>query len=66
MGFDSFTGGSRLSGGFVDFKPLPPDDRCRHPEHKPPGMIVLPEGVHTYRCPGCGEKTIITIRRPTL
>lgn len=35
---------------------------CRHPEHNPPSMIVLPPGVYEYTCPACGHKTIFTIQ----
>ena len=39
-------------------------NRCFHPEHNPPGMIVIPSGhelVHT--CPACGHVTTITNHR---
>lgn len=39
---------------------------CHHPEHNPPGMIVLKPGIHTYQCPACGEIQTITIQRPEL
>lgn len=29
---------------------------CRHPEHNPPNMIVLPPGLHEHECPSCGAK----------
>jgi len=51
---------------FTDFKPHPKEDRCIHPEHDPPGMIVLEPGTHTYECPGCGAKQTFTVPpRPT-
>ncbi len=34
---------------------------CRHREHNPPNMIVLPPGVYEYECPGCGRKMTFTI-----
>lgn len=34
---------------------------CRHPEHNLPGMIVLPAGLHTWQCPGCGHQTTFRI-----
>jgi hypothetical protein len=40
---------------FVDY--TPPAQACRHPEHDPPKMIVLPAGAHTYQCPACGHTT---------
>jgi len=30
--------------------------RCKHPEHNPPGMIVLEPGLYEYECPACGLK----------
>jgi len=30
---------------------------CRHPEHNPPSMIVLPPGTYQHECPKC-HKTI--------
>lgn len=39
---------------------------CRHPEHNPPGMIVLPPGLHTYQCPGCGEAHTFRVTTPML
>lgn len=37
---------------------------CRHPEHEPPGMIVLPSGAHTWKCPGCGKTITFHVTRP--
>lgn len=48
---------------FVAHEPFD-DDRCRCPEHDPPGMIVLPEGCHTWRCPSCGMETPVIVRNP--
>jgi len=42
----------------IDFEE---EKRCRHPEHKPPNMIVLSPGVYEHTCPKCGKKTIVTI-----
>ena len=39
---------------------------CRHPEHNPPGHIVLEDGTYEYECPACGKITIIHVNRPTL
>lgn len=38
---------------------------CVHPEHKPPGMIVLEPGTWEHTCPACGEKTVFRVERPT-
>lgn len=38
---------------------------CRHPDHDPPTMIVLPDGIYEHTCPGCGQKTTFTIQRAT-
>jgi hypothetical protein len=49
---------------FVPVPQLPIEpyrEPCRHPEHKPPNMIVLPPGVHVWKCPACGEETILYI-----
>jgi hypothetical protein len=37
---------------------------CLHPEHNPPGMIVLPSGVYEHTCPGCGNKITFTVNNP--
>ena len=34
---------------------------CRHPEHEPPGMIVLDPGRYEYTCPGCGRAITINV-----
>lgn len=39
---------------------------CRHPEHDPPGYIVLEDGAYKYTCPGCGEVRVFTVDNPTL
>lgn len=41
--------------------------KCRHPEHDPPGHIVLAPGTYMYTCPGCGQETTVRIpRKPWL
>ena len=37
---------------------------CTHPEHRPPTMIVLTDGVWEYTCPGCGHVTTFTVANP--
>lgn len=40
------------------FEDLPREENCRHPEHEPSNMIVIPPGkkmVHV--CPACGKRT---------
>lgn len=49
---------------FTKFTPSRPEKSCRHPEHNPPGHIVLPPGEHEYTCPGCGQKTTFTVQSP--
>ena len=41
---------------------LPAQDVCRHSEHNPPTMIVLPPGVYEHTCPGCGKIVTFTVR----
>lgn len=43
---------------FVDFEPIKMP--CQHPEHNPPGNIVLPAGRHTWECPACGQRTVVS------
>lgn len=43
--------------------PPPP---CPHPEHNPPGMIVLEDGTYEHICPACGKRQVFVVRRPTL
>lgn len=51
----------------MPFVPVTPDDYkaveiiCRDPQHNPPQHIVIME-VMKWRCPSCGEETIL---RPT-
>ena len=41
-------------------------ERCTHPEHNPPSMIVLEPGVYEHACPGCGKtQTVVQPLRPT-
>lgn len=40
---------------------------CQHPEHVPPGMIVLEPGRYEHTCPGCGRVIYFTVpERPRL
>lgn len=53
-------GGSIKQSGF---EPIPEgwlNNKCRHPEHEPPGLICIPQG-QQYRhiCPGCGATRIL-------
>lgn len=48
---------------FTDFVPY--DEVCRHPEHNPPGLIVLKPGRHTYVCPGCGATALVDVPKVT-
>jgi predicted RNA-binding Zn-ribbon protein involved in translation (DUF1610 family) len=50
-------------GGFKKVPdPLGTGHTCSHPEHNPPGQIVLPPGLYEYTCPGCGRSIVIRIR----
>ena len=42
---------------------LPKFYYCRNPEHNPPTMIVLPDGIYEHTCPGCGQTTTFTVQR---
>ena len=35
--------------------------KCNHPEHDPPGFIVLQPGTYEYTCPGCGAVRIVGV-----
>ena len=48
-------------GGFIDYKPPTNEKRCLDEQHNPPGLILLKPGEHTYKCPSCGEITIINV-----
>lgn len=44
----------------IEDDPEPPD--CHHPDHNPPGHIVIPAGKRLrHTCPACGH---ITLARP--
>lgn len=51
---------------FINHKEIPDPIKCRNPEHNPPGMVVLPDGEHTWQCPQCGVTTTFATRNPTL
>ena len=38
---------------------------CFHPEHNPPGMIVLPAGTYRHTCPSCGYSVEFTVSQVT-
>lgn len=48
----------------MPFVPLTPEEKerykppCNHPEHDPPGMIVIHHPCK-YVCPACGREVII-------
>jgi len=48
----------------MPFVPLSPEEKklfpplCPSPEHNPPGMIVITEPIK-YRCPKCGQESIL-------
>ena len=39
---------------------------CRHPDHNPPNMVLLENGVYEHECPSCGQKQTFVVNRPTL
>ena len=39
---------------------------CLHPNHNPPGHIVLSPGTYEYTCPGCGATQIVNVPLVTL
>ena len=49
---------------FEEFVSFPPDESCRSNEHNPPRMIVLEPGIHTWRCPQCGQAQQVVVKRP--
>jgi len=49
---------------FIKFIPESKEDRCNDREHNPPMHIVLPPGLHTYKCPSCGKETTFRVTRP--
>jgi hypothetical protein len=47
--------------GYTDRTP------CKHPEHNPPTMTALKEGVYKYSCPYCDAiQTVVVGPKPTL
>lgn len=46
---------------FLSYKPLKRDPTCRHPEHDPPGHILLRPGLHVYACPACKKECTVYI-----
>lgn len=50
---------------FIDHEEPPPSP-CRHPEHDPPGAIMLKPGKHTWQCPGCKAIQVVNVRQATL
>ncbi len=40
---------------------LPRQQYCRHPEHNPPSMIVLPPGIYEHTCPSCGRRVTFRV-----
>lgn len=43
------------------------DNRCLHPEHRPPTMIVMDPGIYEYKCPACGAtQDVVVPQRPTM
>jgi hypothetical protein len=55
---------SSKKGGFF---PLPKSEQCRHPEHKPPTHIHIPQGQgYRHICPGCGNVVDIIPPQVTL
>lgn len=37
---------------------------CQHPDHSPPSLIVLPDGVYEHTCPSCGKRVEFTVAKP--
>ena len=40
--------------------------RCIHPSHEPPNMMVIPIEGYTHICPCCGKKTRMQTNRPIM
>ena len=38
--------------------------QCRHPDHNPHSMIVLPDGVYEHVCDGCGKRFVFEVSKP--
>lgn len=34
---------------------------CMHPEHSPPGHVVLSDGIYEHTCPGCGFTSTVIV-----
>jgi len=55
----------RYPSRWDDWKPgIQPDPcqhrPCTHPEHNPPGHMVIPQGcVYNHQCPACGKRQTI-------
>jgi hypothetical protein len=42
-------------------------EKCSHPDHEPPNMIVIPAGeVWEHECPACHKKTLMAGSSATL
>lgn len=39
----------------------PRSEECNHPEHNPPGMTVLPDGLYEHSCPECGKRAVFRV-----
>ena len=50
----------------VKIADIPANERCQHPEHRPPSMMVWPDGVYEHTCPGCGQVSRFVVRKPTM
>jgi hypothetical protein len=43
------------------------EEVCRHPQHEPPGMMVIPPGKQFHHvCPGCGYEATIRGSQATM
>ena len=42
-----------------------PQRMCLHPEHNPPSHQVMENGVYEYKCPGCGNVTVVVVYQPS-
>jgi hypothetical protein len=50
----------RENGGKGGFFDLPKTEQCRHPEHRPPSHLVIPQGKgYKHVCPACGKVTVL-------
>lgn len=52
---------ARDNKGWVGLPGWPEAKICRHPEHDPPGHIVLEPGTYEHTCPGCGRVQIVNV-----